>query len=150
MRISQRGCIVLLLILAAECLIVAGCNAASPTSPQFAYTPGPTPTVYSGTIIDSVGGTATLKVSLVSAANVITGTLSFGGNAGGWSILGTLSGNNYTAIITPCSNNSDGQCETSCSFSFAGSLTSSSLSGTYTGSSNSTCVGQTGSINTTK
>jgi hypothetical protein len=151
MRISKRGCIILF----ASFFIVSGCTtASSPTSAQFAYTPGPTPTVYSGTISDTNSGSGTVKVSLTNAAGLTSGTwdMSFGGKADPeYVVSGTLSGNDYTAKLSGCVTTADSvSCTTNCTFSFAGTFTSSGLSGTYTANPVQSCPVRTGNVNATK
>ena len=139
----------------AACLAAGACNRAS-TSGLFPTVPGPAPTVYAGSITDSINGTGTLKVSLTDAAGLTSGTweMMFGAKADPvYFISGPGGSTTYTANVTTCSasfsgGTSTGGCVTNCEFSFAGSLTSSSLNGTYTAVSNQSCLGRTGTIAT--
>src|SRR5471030_65376 len=144
------------LVVTSACAGVAGCSLApsTPTSPLFAFTPGPAPTVYTGTIVDSTSGSGTVTVSLASAAGLTSGTwdMSFGGKAAPeYFISGTMSGNNYAANVTTCyyTGNTSG-CSSNCAFAFTGSLTSSSLGGTYRAVSDQSCLGRTGTISAAK
>ena len=58
---------------------------------------------------------------------------------------------NYTANVTTCFDVSTG-CASSCAFTFAGTLTAASLSGTYTATpdKNSSCPGRSGNVNAAK
>src|SRR3954451_23546581 len=83
-----------------SCLIVVGCGSTpSPTS-FLAFAPGPAPTVYSGTVTDSVGGSGTVKVGLLNVQDLVSGTwdMSFGGKADPTRyVSGPISGSAYTA-----------------------------------------------------
>jgi hypothetical protein len=144
------------LLLALACLPVAGCtNSSSSPSPFLAFTPGPAPTIYAGTIADSTKGNGTLKVSLTGAGGLISGNwdMSFGGKADPtYVISGPDSGSTtYTATVTTCVDTGLGEnCRSNCEFRFTGSLTGSSLSGTYAATSDQSCLGRTGTVNTTK
>jgi hypothetical protein len=139
-------------LVASACLLVGGCNTSSPTSPLLAFTPGPAPTVYVGTVADSASGKGTLTVVLASAAGLTSGTwqMAFDGKADPmYFVSGTLSGGNYAATVTTCFDTDFASgCSSNCTFSFTGSLTSSSLGGTYTAVSNQSCLGRTGTIDT--
>jgi hypothetical protein len=142
-------------LLASAFLLVAGCNnTASAPSSFLAFTPGPAPTVYAGTIVDSTKGNGTVKVSLTGVAGLTSGTweMSFGGKADPvYFVSGPGGSTIYAATVTTCSDTGiSSGCASNCAFSFVGSLTSSSLSGTYTAVSNQSCLGRTGSVNTTK
>jgi hypothetical protein len=142
-------------LLASVCLIISGCNN-SPSSPGlFAFVPGPAPTVFAGTLIDSARGTGPVTVSLTNAGGLTSGlwNMSFGGKADPvYFVSGTLDGSNYAATVTTCFDTgiSAGCGPNNCTLEFAGSLTASSLSGTYKAAPNQSCTGRTGSINTTK
>jgi hypothetical protein len=98
-----------------------------------------------------------LTVSLTNAGGLTSGlwNTSFGGKADPvYFVSGTLNGNTYTATVTTCFDNgssSGSGCATNnCTLAFAGSLTTSTLTGTYTAAPNQSCTGRTGSVNTTK
>ena len=139
-------------LITSACLSLASCNTSS--SSPFAFIPGPAPTVYVGTLADSTAGNGTLTVSLASAAGLTSGTwsMSFGGKADPvYFVSGTVSGNSYKAVVTTCFDTGvTSGCSSRCAFSFTGSLTSSSLSGTYAATSDQSCLGRTGSINANK
>lgn len=140
------------LLAVSACLIVAGCN--SPSSTSFSpFTPGAAPTIYTGTVVDSSKGNGILTVSLSSAGGLTGGTwaMSFGERADPERLIsGTVSGSNLIATIKDCQETDVMSCVPNCHFSFAGSLTSSSLSGTYTAVSERLCPARTGSVNATK
>jgi hypothetical protein len=130
---------------------VVGCGAPTSPSPLFPFVPGPAPTVYTGTAVDSRSGSGTLTVSLVGVLGLTSGTweMSFGGKADPKRyISGTVSGNAYTATFSACpeSDTSNQFCSVDCRFSFAGSLSSSSLVGTYAALPIQSCQAETGSI----
>lgn len=137
------------------CLGGAGC-APSPTSsdPLLAFTPGPAPTVYTGTIVDSTRGSGTVTVSLANAAGLTSGTwqMSFSGKADPeYFVSGTMSGNNYAANVTTCYDTGiSSGCSSDCAFAFTGSFTTSGLSGAYTAVSDQSCLGRTGTISAAK
>jgi hypothetical protein len=152
-------------LLVVTCLVVAGCSPSSPGS-LFAFTPGPAPMVYTGTMMDSMNGNGTLTVSLVNAAGLVSGTWSMllGGIASSLCISGTVSGSTYTASLADCNNEPSRMPSAAqpvsllnptllsgpdCQLAFTGSLTSSSLRGTYTANSDR-CPAQTGSISATR
>jgi hypothetical protein len=144
------------LLAASACLLIAGCTDTSSSPSSFlAFTPGPAPTVFAGTIVDSVRGSGTVTVSLNSAGGLTSGlwNMSFGGKADPvYFVSGTLSGNNYAATVTTCVDNSDsaGCAPNNCTLALAGSLSSSTLTGTYVAAPNQSCTGRTGSVNATK
>jgi hypothetical protein len=95
------------------------------------------------------------------ATDVMSGTWSMllGGIASSLCISGTVSGSAYTASLETCNNQPDAQRVSrlnpaflsgpDCQLVFTGSLTSSSLRGTYTANSDR-CPAQTGSISATR
>lgn len=145
-----------LLFVGSLCSLAAGClgGQSTPTSPLLAFTPGPAPTVFAGTASDSANGTGTVTVSLNSAAGLTSGLwqMTFGGKTQPqYFISGTLSGSAYTANVTTCTDNGNGSnCVTDCAFTFAGTLTGTSLGGTYTATSNKSCPGRSGNVNAAK
>jgi hypothetical protein len=108
--------------------------------------------VYTGTINDSVYGTGSLTVSLSS------GDLSTGGS---WVetlpgkklyssrlITGTVKGTTYTATVSDCIANDYTACAPNCRQTFTGTLTSSTLSGSYAEVPGDSCATRNGSIST--
>jgi hypothetical protein len=145
------------ILVVAACLIVWGCNnTASSPSPLLAFTPGPAPTVFTGTLADSSRGNGTLTVSLTNAGGLTSGfwNVSFGGKADpAYFVSGVVSGTSYAAIVTTCFENINGSAgcgPNNCTLSLSASLTSSTLSGTYTAAPNQPCTGRTGSVSATK
>jgi hypothetical protein len=135
------------------CLVVAGCGPSSSPTPLAPFTLSPTPTVYTGTVVDSHSGNGTLTVSLVTVAGLTSGTWDalFGGKDAKNYISGTVSGNAYKATFSPCPETDSSACSPDCGFSFSGTFTSAGLSGTYTASSsNQQCPAETGSISLIK
>src|SRR5256885_6253405 len=56
------------------CAALAECSSSSTPPSPFGFAPGPTPTVYAGSIQDSVSGSGTLRLTLSTAAGVTGGT----------------------------------------------------------------------------
>src|SRR4051812_32373336 len=102
-----------LVIAILPCLLVAGCGS-TPTSSSFlAFAPGPAPTVYSGTVTDSVGGSGTVKVALLNVQDLVSGTwdMSFAGKADPTRyISGPISGSAYTATVEECPSTENSFC----------------------------------------
>lgn len=143
------------LVLALAGTLVGGCNNSSSAPSAFlpGFIPGPAPTIYTGSIVDSVAGTGTLKVSLNSAGGLDSGTwdMSFAGKAEPTYTVSGPAATAYDATITTCIDSQFGiQCVTRCIFHFTGSLTSANLDGTYSAISDQSCIGRTGSVHTTK
>jgi hypothetical protein len=115
-------------LLVVACLVVAGCSPSSPSS-LFASTPGPAPTVYTGTVMDSINGSGTLTVSLVTVLGLTSGAwdMSFGGKADAHrNVSGQLNGTVYDATVYQDSG--DNMFD---EFKVTGSLTAGSLTGSY-------------------
>jgi hypothetical protein len=144
-------------LIVAACLMVSGCNnTSSSPSPVLAFTPGPAPTVFAGTLADSSRGNGTLTVSLTNAGGLTSGfwNTSFGGKADpAYFVSGVVNGTNYAATVTTCFENinvSSGCGPNNCTLTLTASLTASNLSGTYTAAPNQPCTGRAGSVTATK
>ena len=140
-------------LVAFGCVLNAGCNRSSPTSPLLAFTPGPAPTVYAGTAVDSTKGGGTVTVSLSSAQGFTGGSwaMSFAGKAETQrTISGTANGESYSATFLDCPDNGFSTCVPNCHFSFTGSLTATSLNGTYKAIPSQSCPDRTGNVNAAK
>jgi hypothetical protein len=147
-RISSAWLVLVLGALTASCN-----NSSSAPTPLLAFVAGPAPTIYAGSIADSVEGNGTLKVALNSAAGLVAGTwdMSFAGKADPTYTISGPEGTAYSATVTTCKDNGFGlNCNSKCAFHFSGSLTTTSLNGTYSAISDQSCLGRTGTINTTK
>ena len=145
MRRAQRG----YLVLALGSALVAACHNSSSAPSTFlpGFVPGPAPTIYTGSITDSVMGAGTVKVSLNEAGGLISGTwdMSFAGKADPTYTISGSEGSEYDATVTTCHDNGSGvNCVSNCTFRFAGTLTSSRLTGTYSPTSAQPCSGRTG------
>jgi hypothetical protein len=142
------------LVVVAGSVLVAGCSSDSSAPSSFlAFIPGPAPTIYAGSIVDSVAGTGTLKVSLNSAGGLISGNwdMSFAGKADPTYTISGPESTAYQATITTCKTDQFGEsCTSKCAFHFTGTLTNSSLSGTYSATSDQSCLGRSGTVNATK
>jgi hypothetical protein len=140
-------------IVAVGCIVNAGCNRSSPTSPLLAFMPGPAPTVYAGTTVDSTKGGGTVTVSLSTAEGFTGGiwAMSFAGKAETQrTISGTASGGLYSATFLDCPDTVSSTCVPNCHFSFTGSLTATSLNGTYVAIPSPFCPDRTGNVNAAK
>jgi hypothetical protein len=151
MRRAQWG----YLVLAVGSALVAACNNSSSAPSTFlpGFIPGPAPTIYTGSITDSVEGNGTLKVSLNEAGGLISGTwdMSFAGKADPTYTISGPEGAAYDATVTTCHDNGSGlNCVSNCTFRFTGTLTNSSLAGTYSATTAQPCSGRTGSVKATK
>ena len=83
---------------------VAGCGSQSTGTSPFAVAPGPTPTVYAGSIQDSISGAGALRLTLSSAAGVIGGTWAATFNGRSQPVLtftGTLANDVLTGTVSP-------------------------------------------------
>jgi hypothetical protein len=114
--------------------------------------PGPVPTVFTGTVVDSIDGAGTLTVSLVGVQDLVSGTwdTSFAGKAVRQYVTGPLSGSTYTATFEPCPSTETTGCGPSCIKRFSGTLTASSLSGTYQDRPSPLCPARTGTVTASK
>jgi hypothetical protein len=132
------------------CFILTGCGSSS-TAPEFLL-PGPAPTVYTGTVVDSAKGTGTVTVSIVSVGGLMSGTcdMSFGGKADQEYVSGTVSSGVYTARFEECPSTETTSCSPDCTLAFSGSLTSSSLTGAYQAVPDVRCLSRTGTITATR
>jgi hypothetical protein len=134
----------------AASLVMAGCGSSS-TAPAFIL-PGPTPTVYTGTVVDSAKGPGAFTVSLVSVGGLMSGTcdMSFSGKAEKDYVSGTVSGGVYTARFEACPSTESTSCSPDCTLTFSGSITASSLTGVYSDVPDSRCLSRTGTISATR
>lgn len=143
---------------AAGGLMLMACNHTAPTSPMLLpYVPGPSPSVFSGTIVDSTRADGVVTVSLATASGLTSGTwnMSFGQKADPqYYVSGTVSGSQYTATLNGCiSTDVSLSCGSSCTFSFMGTFDGSGLTGAYKSTdatATQTCPARTGAINATK
>jgi hypothetical protein len=145
--------------LAAASLTLLACgDHTAPIGPMLlSYVPGPAPTVFSGSIVDSNKANGVVTVSLASASGLTSGTwnMSFGQKADPqYYVSGTVSGTQYTATMNGCiETDVTLSCDSSCTFSFMGTFGGSGLNGTYTSTdvtATQTCPARTGTINATK
>jgi hypothetical protein len=143
---------------AAAGLALMACARTTPTSPLLLpYVPGPSPSVFSGSIVDSTQANGVVTVSLATASGLTSGTwnMTFGQKADPqYYVSGTVSGTQYTATMNGCiQTDVSSSCSSSCRFSFAGTFGSSGLTGTYASTdatATATCPARTGTINATK
>jgi hypothetical protein len=136
-------------LLAGIAVLSVSCGAPSEPLPFLASTPGIPPTVYSGTIVDSSSGSGTINLSLVSVDGRVSGTwnATFGGKPGMTEyISGTQNGTAYSATVTPCPDTDQNFSCTSCRWLFSGSLTPSSLTGTYSTAPTPACQDDSGKV----
>lgn len=137
---------------------IAGC-VKTPTTPSLGvlpYVPGPAPTVFSGSIQDSVGGNGSITIQLTTASGITSGTwiMSFGTTSETRLISGSISGTSYTAEVSQCNNDPSvggTTCIPNCRMSFFATLTSTTLSGTYTEVPGDSCATpRSGTVNAVK
>ena len=143
------------LVLALGSMLVAGCNNSSSAPSAFlpGFIPGPAPTIFAGTVADSTRGNGTVTATLTAVDNLASGywEMAFSGKADVKRVIsGTLSGTAYNAIFSDCGDQESSSCLPNCHFSFSGSLTASSLTGTYTRIVSPGCVAGTSTVNATK
>ncbi len=104
--------------------LTAGCSSSSPTAPSEISVAGN----WSGTLSDSLAGTGRLAFTFAQSAAALSGTWSTtysnpGYNNGG-SLSGSVSGSSVTLTLTP-------SVPTYCPYNVTGTLSGSTLSGTY-------------------
>ncbi len=142
------------LVLMAAAMVVVSCSGNSPApSPVLAFAPGPAPAIFAGTVADSTRGNGTVTVTLTAVNTLASGywEMSFAGKADVKRVIsGTLSGTSYSGTFSDCADLEAFGCSPNCHFSFAGSLTASTLAGTYTRIVTPGCVAGNGTVNTTK
>jgi hypothetical protein len=106
---------------------------------------------YTGTITDSVGGTGSLTVTVSSGDSSTGGTWleTFPGkNPRSRFINGILTGSSYTATVSDCIESDSQGCFPNCRQTFTGTLTASTLSGSYAEVSGDSCATvRSGSVN---
>ena len=103
--------------------MVAACDVDSPTSPS-----GSLAGTWTGTVIDSLVGTGTIRITISQSGSTISGTWAStfpdpADNNGG-TASGTLSGSSLSATLTP-SNPS------SCPFNVTATVSGNRMTGTY-------------------
>jgi len=115
---------------------------------------GSPPTVYAGTITDSISGTGSLTVTVSSAGSSTGGTWleTFPGkNARSRFVNGTLNGSSYTATVSDCIETASQSCFPNCRQTLTGTLTASALSGSYAEVPGDSCAtGRSGNVSTAK
>ena len=112
--------------------MLAGCSSSSTPPSPFAVVPGPTPTVYGGSIQDSVSGAGTLRLILSTAAGVTGGTWSatFNGRTEPTLIVTAVAANGLlTGTVHPEVTDNGGS--SGCTSSMTATLSASGISGTY-------------------
>jgi len=142
------------------CLValgIIGCTSTSPDAPLLPFLPGPTPSVFTGTVADSITGNGVVTISVTNTSGVTSGTwnMSFGQkNEPQYIISGSVNGTQYSATMNTCiATGTSLSCSTPCSFSFSGTFAASGLTGTYASTNSDglqSCPARTGTINTTK
>jgi len=143
------------LALALGSALAAGCSNSSSAPSTFlpGFIPGPAPTVFAGTVVDSTRGNGTVTVTLTGVDTLTSGywEMSFGGKADVKRVIsGTVRGTAYNGTFADCADLESFTCSPNCHFSLVGSLTASTLSGTYTRIVSPGCVAGTGTVNATK
>ena len=111
---------------------VAGCGSQSTGTSPFAVAPGPTPTVYAGSIQDSISGAGALRLTLSSAAGVIGGTWAATFNGRSQPVLtftGTLANDVLTGTVSPEVTDTSGS--SGCTLSMRATVSGPGISGTY-------------------
>ena len=110
---------------------LVSCSSGGPSSPPFLL-PGPTPTVYAGSVQDSADGAGTVRITLTTVQGVTTGTWTptFGGRTQGARVIdGQVNANMFTGSIHPFVD--EVSSESGCTWSVTGAFSSSGFSGTY-------------------
>jgi hypothetical protein len=111
--------------------VVSRSSSTGPSSPPFLL-PGPTPTVYAGSVQDAVNSAGTVRITLTTVSGVTTGTWTptFGGRTQGASVIdGKVASNMFTGSVHPFEG--EGFSDTGCTLSVTGTFSSSGFSGTY-------------------
>jgi hypothetical protein len=110
----------------------AACTSSPAPSALLPFEPGPTPTIYLGSIQDSESGPGTLRLSLSTAAGVTAGTwdATFSGRPTlTRTVTGTIANNVLTATVRVQEGivtSPDG-----CTFTMTSTFSANGLSGTY-------------------
>jgi hypothetical protein len=103
--------------------------------------------------VDSTKGGGTVTISLSTAQGFTGGiwAMSFAGKAETQrTISGTTNGDSYSATFLDCPDTVNSTCVPNCHFSFTGSLTATSLNGTYKAIPSLSCPDRTGNVNAAK
>ena len=114
------------------CAALAECSSSSTPPSPFGFAPGPTPTVYAGSIQDSVSGSGTLRLTLSTAAGVTSGTwtATFSGRTEATRFVsGVVANDVYTATVYPYGN--EVVTTSGCISSMTAMLSASGVSGNY-------------------
>jgi hypothetical protein len=146
-------------IVVALAVMTAACMR-TPTTPSvgtLAYVPGPAPTVFTGSMQDSVGGNGSITVLLATASGLTSGTwiMAFGTRGEPTRFIsGSISGTSYTAEVSQClydPNVGGVACIPNCRMSFQATLTSTTLSGSYAEEPGDSCgTPRSGTVNAVK
>ena len=130
-------------------VMLSACSA-SPSSPSaFFPIPGPSPTVYAGTVQDTLRGTGSIRVTETVVLGLASGSwdMTFSGVADPTrTVSGPLNGTTYNAIFSQ----GTGDQPFGCQFVLAASLTPSRLTGTYVSRSTRDCPDRSGTVDLTK
>jgi hypothetical protein len=142
----------ILVIVGVFAAVTACNNVSTPTLPL--PVAGPPQTVYTGTITDSVAGTGSLTVTVSSAESSTGGTWleTFPGkNARSRFVNGIVNGSSYTATVSDCVETNFQACFPNCRQTFTGTLTASTLSGSYAEVPGDSCATvRSGTVSTAK
>ena|SRR2546430_1840832 len=111
------------------CAALAECSSSSTPPSPFGFAPGPTPTVYAGSIQDSVSGSGTLRLTLSTAAGVTGGTwtATFNGRSEPTLVVtGAVANDLLTATVHPEETDTSG-----CTSTMTATLAASGITGRY-------------------